>query len=150
MEPTAHGKERHHLIAMDSPLVLIDSDAFVGWVFPDDVHHKRASAFFRRIMKQRYRPVTTNWVIQETATVLSRRSGQELAKKFLDKMTSDFPVIHITEQLEQDTIGYFCAQEGRNISMVDCSNVVVMKELGITHIASFDKFYFQKPNIQSI
>jgi predicted nucleic acid-binding protein len=135
---------------MDNPLVLIDSDAFVGWIFPNDVHHKRVLTLFKRIKKQGYRPVTTSWVVQETATVLSRRSGQGDAKKFLDIMTSDFPVIHITELLERDTATYFCAQEGPNISMVDCSNVVVMHEFNITHIASFDKFYFQKPNIQPI
>jgi predicted nucleic acid-binding protein len=122
--------------------VLIDSDAFVGWLSPNDAHHEHTSVLFAPILQQTVYPVTTSWVVAETATVLSRRDGQAIARLFLDRLkTVQFPIIHITEQLQRLTTEFFVAHDGKAISMVDCSNVVVMREFHIPKILSFDKFY---------
>ena len=144
MEKMGHGKEtvkpKFH--------VLVDSDAFVGWYLPADAHFKRATELFTRFDEENRSLVTTSWVVAETATVLSHRVGQESAREFLDMITSTpFPVIHVTEELQAETIKVFMEQETKNTSMVDCSNVVVMRRFDIPTILSFDNFYHKRFNL---
>jgi predicted nucleic acid-binding protein len=122
--------------------VLVDSDAFVGWLYPNDAHFQQVSARFEALEQQGKDLVTTSLVVAETATVLSYRQGQPLARDFLQKIAdSRLPVIHITEELQRETLKLFQAQKARGTSMVDCSNVVVMSRFNVPTILSFDKFY---------
>lgn len=120
--------------------VLIDSDAFVGWLYVEDAHHEEVSKTFDLLEHQKLIPATTNLVLMETATVLSHKSGQALAGTFLDLM-SGFAVVNLDETLQEETISLFKLQEAKGTSMVDCSNVVIMRAFEIPFIFSFDKFY---------
>jgi uncharacterized protein len=119
---------------------LIDSDAFVGLLYEKDAHHKRATELFEELEKQKMILVTTNYIVAETATVLSNRQGQALARAFL-KAVKRIPMIHINEDLHQQSLALFEKQTKRGTSVVDCSNVVVMRRFGIPQIFSFDKVY---------
>jgi predicted nucleic acid-binding protein len=126
--------------------VLVDSDAFVGWVYPDDKHFHRASEIFEKFKKQGLSLVTTSFVVSETATVLSYKVGQALAKFFLEEVIKkgSFPVIHITEDLQEKAIETFSQQTQRGTSVVDCANVAVMRKFQIPTIFSFDQIYAKK------
>lgn len=135
---------------MSKPLeILIDSDAFVGRFFPDDAHHQTVNRLFTRLEQAQKSLVTTNLVLNETATVLSHKSGQAAARRFLatiDKIK--LPVIHINEQLQQATWTFFKKQSRKGCSVVDCANVVVMGRFHIATILSFDRFYARQSGIQ--
>lgn len=120
--------------------VLVDSDAFVGWFLQDDGHHEEVEAAFEIVRQQKLTTITTSLVVGETATVLSHRSGQDLARRFL-RFSQQLPVIHIDEDLFAETIDLFTAIDKKGTSVVDCSNVVVMKQYNIPVIFSFDRIY---------
>lgn len=120
--------------------VLIDSDAFVGWLYEGDGHHSEASQIFAHVEKQRLVPVTTSLVVAETATVLSHRQGQKLALVFLE-LVKRYPIIHITRRRQQEALALFQEQRARGTSVTDCANVAVMREYHIPAIFSFDKVY---------
>ena len=129
--------------------ILFDSDAFVGWLWPDDKLYSKANQVFEKIKYKQLRIVTTSWVIAETATVLSNREGQTLARSFLKRMRDmRFPTIHIDEILQRETEKLFERQEKKGTSMVDCGNVIVMQRYKIPAIFSFDKFYKKQQGIQ--
>lgn len=124
--------------------ILVDSDAFIAYYLDYDIFHPQVSELFDRFTQHETLITTTSWVVAETATVLSYRGGQDLAQTFLQRIeSSHLPVIHIDEKLEQATFQFFKDQTGRGISMVDCSNAVVMQHFSIPEIFSFDKFYKQ-------
>jgi len=121
---------------------LIDSDALVGNFYPDDPHHSRAIDIFDRLERENRSIVTTNLVVMEVATVLSHRSGQTLAVRFLDMLErSQLPVIHLDEALQKKALATFRAQTARGTSVTDCANVVVMQHFNIPEIFSFDRVY---------
>ena len=131
--------------------ILVDSDAFVGWMNEKDAHHTEATAIFKKIKDSRIRMMTNSWVVAETATVLSHRRGQTAARQFLQIIhDTGFPVIHIDEQLQQEATKIFELQEKKGTSMVDCGNVATIKLNGIELIFSFDKFYVKRFGIQSL
>lgn len=123
-----------------SDKILVDSDAFVGWMVATDAHHQRVIEAFERLKNARVQMVTTNLVISETASLLSRRNSQAQAKAFL-QFSQHIETVYITKRLHQLTVNLFWEQERKNISFVDLANVVVAQEHGIGQILSFDKVY---------
>jgi predicted nucleic acid-binding protein len=120
--------------------ILVDSDVFVGLLYEDDAHHERATELFAESQADEKVLVTTSYVVAETATVLSHRSGQDAARAFL-RLVKTIPTLFITEDLHTESLEVFAQQAKRGTSVVDCSNIVVMRRFGIPHIFSFDKFY---------
>lgn len=109
---------------------------------PNDEFHSRVLAIFEKLSGQKTQLATTSWVLAETATVLSHRSGQATARLFLERIEAlGIPVIHVTEALQAEATAIFKAQAARGISMVDCGNVAVLKQFNIPEIFSFDAFY---------
>lgn len=122
--------------------ILVDSDAFVGRFYGDDPHHKKALSTFAELEERGELLVTTSLVVAETATVLSHRSGQVLARRFLDVLRrSKLSVIHIDERLQHEATEVFVAQNARGSSFTDCANVAVMRRFHIPTVFSFDKAY---------
>lgn len=116
---------------------LVDSAAFVALHYVHDPHHARALQLFEQAKKRKISLVTTSYVVGETATVLSHRQGQDIARRFLE-IVRKIPTIFISEALHQESLLLFHQQDTRGTSVVDCSNVVVMTHFGIPKILSFD------------
>jgi predicted nucleic acid-binding protein len=127
--------------------VLVDSDAFVGWIVTTDAHHQRVTAAFDRLKGAQVQPITTNLVIAETASLLSRRHSQPQAKGFLE-FSQHIETIYITQQLHQYTTALFLDQDRKNVSFVDLANVVIARAYGIGEILSFDKTYPKDFNLK--
>lgn len=125
--------------------MLIDSDALVGLIHPDDAHFEQANNVFQSLAVQHAKLVTTSLVVAETATVLSHRAGQALARTFLTIIRrGNIPVIHIDEALQEAALALFCNQTKKGTSVTDCANVAVMRQFHIPTIFSFDKVYNRK------
>lgn len=131
--------------------LLVDSDAFVGRFFPKDGHHQKALSLFHKQEKMGIALTTTSMVIAESATVLSHRTGQDVATKFLEIIErSKLAVIHIDTKLQQEAYRVFKAQSKRGTSVTDCANVVVMQRFQIPKIFSFDKAYEKQFGLQML
>lgn len=129
--------------------ILVDSDAFVGQYFEKDAHNKESTKLFDKLEKKETILLTTSMVVAETATVLSHRNGQGLARLYLEDIeASAFPVLHVGDKLHQQAIDIFKAQTARGTSMTDCANLAVIKRLKISTIFSFDKFYSKQPGLE--
>lgn len=120
--------------------VLIDSDAFVGLLHIPDFHHKQVKKIFAKMEKDKLSFVTTSYVVMEVATVLSHKSGQNIAKRFLS-LVDKIPTIHISRDFCKAGLDIFSQQNKKGNSVVDCTNVAVMRQFEIEKILSFDKVY---------
>lgn len=131
--------------------ILIDSDAFVGRFYPNDKHHDNAKGIFSELEEKGSSIATTSMVVAETATVLSHRSGQDLARTFISIIEkSTLPVIHIDDKFQQEAITIFKEQDRRGTSMTDCANIAVIRRFKIQAIFSFDKVYFKRFRLKTV
>jgi predicted nucleic acid-binding protein len=122
--------------------LLVDSDVFVGWMLPNDALSQKVQTIFYEIKTQQKQWVTTNWVVAETATVLSHRDSQQTAVNFLTMIEEgEIPILTVTPELEQVTYQVFREQSIKNISMIDCSNVALAQHYQIPQLLTFDHFY---------
>src|SRR4051794_1711203 len=109
----AHGAAVNHPTMINNQ-ILIDSDAFFGWINPNDAHHIRATELYTRLTHDRLPLVTTSYVVSETATVISNRIGHAVAISFLHTIQK-IPVIHITEELQKKALDLFREQTKRGM-----------------------------------
>lgn len=129
--------------------IFVDSSAFVAWFFARDAHHQDAVARFDWVKTQQLMPITSSFVVDETATVLSNRDGQSLARKFLD-FANTVQTIFITEEIRRDIHVLFHQQQMKGTSIVDCSNIVVMQRLSIPSIFTYDGDFTKQFHVQAV
>lgn len=121
---------------------VVDSDAFIGFFVEQDAHFKRAQAAFRSCAAAGQILVTTNLVVTETASMLSRRISYGVACRFVEYIRDgDFPIIYLDKALQDASYAIFLAQNREGTSMVDCANVAVSRYYSIPTIFGFDSFY---------
>lgn len=121
---------------------LVDSDTFVALFLPDDALAPTVQQLFRDIEANHQNIATTNWVVAETATVLSNRDSQKTAINFLTMIDEgEIPVLAISEALERTTQQIFRSQKKKGTSMIDCSNIATAQYYEVPNLLSFDRFY---------
>lgn len=146
MAKMVHGKGN----MTNDPDMFIDSDAFVGWLIEADAHHETTVRTFEYLKAHKIPLITSSAVVAEVATVLSHRVGQQMAKMFLEEFieNTEFPVIFINQSLYQKALNLFKEQSQRGTSFTDCANVIVLQQLGLRTIFSFDQAYPKHFNVQ--
>ncbi|MEP7288433.1 MAG: hypothetical protein ABI947_22000 [Chloroflexota bacterium] len=121
---------------------LVDSDAFVGFFVEQDAHFQRCRSAFQAFAGSEKILVTTNLVVTETASMLSRRITYAIACQFIEFIRDgDFPLIYLDRTLQDSAHTIFLAQNREATSMVDCANVAVSRYYSIPSILGFDAFY---------
>lgn len=132
--------------------IFVDAGPFYALNTPYDQYRTRAQAAIQAIGKQKFRLVTTDYVIDEALTMLitSRKAGYHFALnllKFLSEKDKNGPMVH-TEFISQDrfkhSIEVFCRyNRDKTWSFTDCASFAVMKELKIKTAFTFDDHFKQ-------
>lgn len=121
--------------------LLVDSDFLIGLFRDDDPNHKKSVI----LMNKRFgnnEMIVSNLVIQETATVLSHRSGMDAVRLFWQKLPKlDLINFWTDKEVEQEGWKIFLKQNKKKSSYVDCANLAIIQKLKLDGILCFDKFY---------
>lgn len=122
---------------------LIDSDFLFGLQLSYDPHHKTAVKILRTIQKStKSELVILNLVVQETATVLSKKDSQNSAIKFLDNLAKLAVTVLVVGEEDENLIwSLFKKQTKKGTSFIDCANLAMAKKYKFDGILSFDEFY---------
>jgi predicted nucleic acid-binding protein len=122
--------------------ILVDSDAFIALIVYHDAHFQRAHHSMERFGQEEKRLVTTDLVVAETASTLSRRFNYALACQFIDFIRhGQVPVIFLNEDLQRRSHDLFLAEKREQTSAVDCANIAVAAYYAMDHLFSFDGIY---------
>jgi uncharacterized protein len=126
-----------------SKRIFVDTGAWFAIADKNDQFHRKASDLIKRIVGNRDNLITSNLVIQETAMLLSRKLSKEAAFRFLQTVYNDddVEIIHCNEAMEKEAYGIFHHFAEQDFSIVDCVSFVLMKELKIKHVFTFDKHF---------
>lgn len=122
--------------------LLADSDFFFGLFVNVDAHHSKCISLLKKCIDNDYSIVALNLVIQETATVISKKRNQGEATLFLDEL-SKMPVkiLFAGEDDENLIWDLFNKQTKKGTSFIDCANLTIAKKYKFDKILSFDEFY---------
>ena len=121
-------------------LILIDSSVFVAYAVEDDGNHERAVKVIERIANGDFGPAfTSDYIFDETTTVTFIRS-KSLQKAVLvgNYIKNSVEMIRVDGDLFNDSWEMFKNQKASKFSFTDCSNISIIRDRGIKHIATFD------------
>lgn len=122
--------------------ILIDTDALFGLFIPRDAHHLAAKKLLEACKNRCDDLLVFNIVIQETATVISYKQGQQVSKKFVAEVDQlNATQILLDEGLEEHAWKIFMSQSKKGTSFVDSANLAAMRYYHLDKIFSFDRFY---------
>lgn len=121
---------------------LLDTDFLISLYFNSEVKHQQAVKIASDLVFDAHSGYTS-LVLQECATVISRKYSQAVAiqiSRILRENTNG--VLFVSQSQMQEAWNLFEEQQDAKTSFIDCSNVVIARQLGC-QILSFDKFYQQ-------
>jgi len=130
--------------------ILIDTGVFYALLDKGDVNHLDAVAIMVHTLEGKFgRAYTTDYVVLETTLLLRSRLGPEAVKAVVDFLEkSGIAILIVDEPIFRRALKLLVEMPER-LSLCDAAIVVLMEELGIRLLASFDLRSFSGlvPNI---
>lgn len=127
-------------------MVFVDTSAWYALIDKVDRHHMSAADF----LKDNDIPLlTTNFIFDETITLLMIRHGWQVAKEFgLKLRDSNFiSMLPVLDEDEEKAWEIFLKYKDKDFSYTDCTSFAVMDRLKIDTAFSFDS-HFQAMKFQ--
>ncbi len=128
---------------MNAHKVFFDSAAFYALADKDDQYNEKALDYLRSAIQKHTVFITSNWVINETAMLISRSVSKNAAIRFLDTSTTNpsIEIIRIEAAVEQEALELFRKYKDQDFSIVDCSSFVLMRKTNCKQCFTFDDHF---------
>jgi predicted nucleic acid-binding protein len=121
---------------------FFDTSGFFALINKRDPMHGKAVRWVEK-QRKRIRPVSTEWVIGETCTLLVARKRSHLVARFLDYIDDSAALVLVNpdEMLLHAAKAMIRQQTEQGYSFVDCISFCLMKERGIRNAFTTDTHY---------
>ena len=125
-------------------MIFVDSGAWIALVSQGDQHYNDAVTIFNDLIQQRTQLLTTDYVIDETATRLRYKVNHSIAVQFLNliessKVTGRLTVTEIDSALFQEAERLFRQYDTAELSFTDCTSFAVCQQYNISEAFAFDQ-----------
>jgi predicted nucleic acid-binding protein len=125
--------------------VFVDTSGFYAMLVKRDNAHTNVSKLLKKAKRLKWRFVCTDYILDETATLLKARGLGYLLTDFFDSVLQS-RVCRIewtdTERFHSTT-AYFLKTLDQGWSFTDCLSFVVMRELEIKDALTKDKHFLE-------
>lgn len=123
-------------------LVFVDSSFFKALIDKKDDFHNQANSISDTLDLQKAHLMTSNYIVDETATLIRVKCNIELVHDFIEILTQvkRFKVTRINGHDEQIAWTWFW-KPWKHLSFTDCTSFALMKRFDITHVATFDHHF---------
>ena len=124
-------------------MLFIDTGAFIAKFLPDDQFHLKAVEIWSQLNKKQTKIVTSNFVLDETLTLLARRASYAFAAEVAQALYSSeaIKIVRPTLETELSALTFFEKFSDQKVSFTDCISFQLMKENNIKNIFSFDRHF---------
>ena len=123
--------------------VFVDTAGWIMIIDAADPHHEASCSFKDGFLRRRGLFVTTDYIIDETLTLLRMRMGLDVARKW-------WWTVENSEMLKNEAIDFqraaaardwFFGWEDQRFSFTDCTSFAVMRELGLKRALTSDSHF---------
>lgn len=120
--------------------LFVDTGAWYALVDKKDPDHKEAAAFIRN---NKIPLLTTNFVFDETITLLRSRLGWSVAKEFGQKLKDSrfVSLIGVKDEDEEKAWEIFLRYKDKDFSYTDCTSFALMERLKTEIAFTFDSHF---------
>lgn len=123
--------------------ILVDTSAWFALLNKRDASHETLSRFFEQ--EKHYRYITTNYIIDETITLVRTKLGHNVALEAarLFQRGELARVIQVTEEIQGRAFQLFEKYSDKGFSFTDCTSFAVMELFAIQKALSLDRDFRQ-------
>jgi hypothetical protein len=133
-------------------VIFFDTSAWYAIEVEDDVNHETARKFLSIVASGKHGiSITTDYILDETLTLLRSRRDLASASSFIDKIrkSKSLRVFWINEDLFEKALIIFRKSGRQSWSFTDCTSFALMRELSISEAFSFDD-HFRQAGFQAL
>lgn len=123
--------------------VFVDTSFFKAQIDNKDDFHEKAQLILQGLEKSNITLITSNYVLDETYTVIRVKCNKELVRDFLrvlDEFETGMKIIRVVSGDEEKAWNWFW-NDWSKLSFTDCVSFAIMKKLGIQRVAAFDSHF---------
>ena len=124
-------------------MIYVDTGAFLARYLSRDQYHQKAGAFWKKIRKNQESCFTSNFVLDETFTLLGRWAGYDFASEKAASIYASKLLIILRPNRDDEikAIEFFRKYADQNVSFTDCISIVLMRNKKIKRVFSFDSHF---------
>lgn len=128
---------------MVSNNIFVDTSWYKALLDPRDDFNSDAKDQMERLLSEKYFFITTNFIVDETLTLLRLRAGLPLALKFADTLVEMSKIMKLTRvsEIDEKEAWKFFPENWSKLSFTDCTSFAVMKRLELKNVATFDNHF---------
>lgn len=122
-------------------MIFVDTSAWFALLHEKSVERPEAGATFAEIERGRYgTPVTTDYVLDETFTLLRHRAGLEPVARLAELLRQSPSVrqLRVGEAVFEESLKLMLSRPDKRWSFTDCTSFVIMRETHMTHAFTWD------------
>lgn len=123
-------------------MILVDSGAWYALSDPRDRNASLAVAAWNRIRAGEYgRAVATDYILDETYTLLRMRLGVHAVRGFRERLarSGHLRIARVSERDFEEALDMMIAHDDKRWSLTDCTSFILMRQLAIGSAFSFDR-----------
>lgn len=123
--------------------IFVDTSFFKALFDERDDFYNEAVEIFSKISEEKVVLVTSNYILDETFTVIRKRRGKDKVKELRDFLVKAIPPIRIVRVIAGDDAKAWdwFLRDWSDLSFTDCVSFAVMKRLGLENVATFDQHF---------
>ena len=131
-------------------MIFIDASIFLAYYNTKDVLHKNAKELWPKIETNLYGPLwTSDYVFNEVIGVIRRKAGKAEATMLGNHIKESIFIINIDDHMFEESWHLFKKTE-TELSLVDCSSIVICTVAKTKSIATFDKEFKKMKDFEII
>ena len=124
-------------------MIFVDTGAIVGRYLPDDQHHAAARVGWQKIREKQLACCTSNLVVVEAITLLTRRAGGAFAAETGRLLYSSqaLRILRTSPDDEIAALAWLHKFSDQSLSFTDGVSFVLMRRHGLRHAFTFDRHF---------
>lgn len=128
---------------------FVDTSFFKAYTDTKDDFHHQALQVFQKLKNEKTQLITSNYILDETFTVIRTKCGLALVKQFksiLEEFATDLKIVRVFTVDDANAWNWFL-KDWNKLSFTDCVSFALMKRRKITRVATFDE-HFKRAGFQ--
>lgn len=124
-------------------MIFVDSGAFLARYIERDQYHAGATEHWQKLQTDRRRCFTSNFVLDETITLLARRTTYEFAAERARNMYASHELLILRPDADDEKAALDLLEKyaDQRVSFTDCVSFALMERHNIRTAFSFDHHF---------
>jgi hypothetical protein len=132
------------MVIMSPATIFLDTSGIIAVLDAYDNFHAQAEPLWKQWIHEGVPLLTSNYVVVEATAVGQRHLGFAAAAAIHQDMLPSVQVVWMNETSHQQAIDVLLAANRRQLSLVDCSSFLLMRDLDLHHVFTFDRHFAEQ------